>query len=247
MIVIMSLKARRKPSTKQEVSGNLRSGFDQLSINMHLYRQILAVAIFLFATLSIAGPSRGDDFSAADQNLKPHATQPQARQIPVANEGKGQEPDIDIFALMSGTCSTVEIAGRYFACRSVAYFHSKQGRASFTIVLDDPSDESHVISFSGENGRKGQGDLYELPIDRMLLNSKDRPKVDGLPVPSVELSAGTCKQLGNLAARQISSISCLAMDKNGRRYQLQFQSDGLPITVRRVRPSLPTILQHPFK
>jgi hypothetical protein len=214
---------------------------------MRLYRQILAVAILLFAALPVGGPSYGGEPTEHAQILKPQATQPEARQIPVANESKGHEPDIDIFALMSGTCSTVEIAGRYFACRSVAYFHSKQGRASFTIVLDDPSDESHVISFSGENGRRGQGDLYELPVDRMLLNSKDRPKVDGLPVPSVEMSAGTCKQLGNLAARQISSISCIAMDKSGRRYQLQFQSDGLPITVRRVRPSLPTILQHPFK
>jgi hypothetical protein len=213
-------------------------------MTMRLYRQILAVAIVFFPVLPLA---YGGDISEDRQNSQFQAAQPQARSIPVANETKGQEPDIDIFALMSGTCSTVEIAGRYFACRSVAYFHSKQGRASFTIVLDDPLDESHVISFSGENGRRGQGDLYELPIDRMLLNSKDRPKVDGLPVPSVESSAGTCKQLGNLAARQISSISCTAMDKNGRRYQLQFQSDGLPITVRRVRPSLPTILQHPFK
>jgi hypothetical protein len=210
-------------------------------------RHVIGVAISFLAALSVAGPSYADDFSGAGRSLKPQAAEPQARALPVANENKGQEPDIDIFALMSGTCSTVEIAGRYFACRSVAYFHSKQGRASFTIVLDDPLDESHVISFSGENGRREQGDLYELPIDRMLLNSKDRPKVDGLPVPSVELSAGTCKQLGNLAARQISSISCSAMDKSGRRYQLQFQSDGLPITVRRVRPSLPTILQHPFK
>lgn len=198
-----------------------------MSMTMRLCRQFLAVAIIFFPVLA-----HGGDIP---------------RPVPVANDSKGPEPDIDMFALMSGTCSTVEIAGRYFACRSVAYFHSKQGRANFTIVLDDPSDESHVISFSGENGRKGQGDLYELPIDRMLLNSKHRPKVDGLPVPSVEFSAGTCKQVGNLAVRQISSISCMAMDKSGRRYQLQFQSDGLPITVRRVRPSMPTILQHPFK
>jgi hypothetical protein len=159
-------------------------------------------------------------------------------------ENNAQDADIDLYALMSGSCSTVEVAGRYFACRSVAYFHSKQGRAHFTIVLDDPADDKHVIAFSGENGRRKQGDLYELPIDRMLLNSKTRPKVDGLPVPVVELSAGLCKQLGSLATRQISTISCTATDKTGRRYELRFESDGSPITVRRVRPSLPTI--HPF-
>jgi hypothetical protein len=218
-----------------------------MSMIMGPCRHILAVAISVFAALSVGGQCYGGELFEDMRNSKQEPARPQGLQVPVANESGGQEPDIDIFALMSGTCSTVEIAGRYFTCRSVAYFHSKQGRASFTIVLDDPTDDSHVISFSGENGRRGQGDLYELPIDRMLLNSKTRPKVDGLPVPVVELSAGICKQLGNLAARQISSISCSAMDKSGRTYQLQFQSDGLPITVRRVRPSLPTILQHPFK
>ena len=55
-----------------------------------------------------------------------------------------------MFALMSGKCSTLKIAGRDFACRSVAYFHSQQGRANFSVALDDPSDASHVISFSGK-------------------------------------------------------------------------------------------------
>ena len=182
---------------------------------MRFCRQILTGAIIFLATPAVAEPARQ------------------------------QEPDIDIFASMSGRCSTLEIAGRDFACRSVAFFHSTQGRAYFTIVLDDPADEGHVISFSGQNGRRGQGDLYELPIDRMLLNSKNRPKVDGLPVPFVELSAGMCKQLGNFAARQVSSISCAAIDKHGNKYELQFESDGSPITVRRIRPSAPTIRLQP--
>jgi hypothetical protein len=156
------------------------------------------------------------------------------------------EPDTDIFALMSGKCSTLKIAGRDFGCRSVAFFHSVSGRADFTIALDDPADDSHVISFSGENGQRALDNLYELPVDRMLLNSKHRPKVDGLPVPFVELSAGICKQLGNFAARQISSISCSAMDKNGMKYELHFESDGSPITVRRIRQSSPTIRHLPF-
>ena len=173
---------------------------------MRLCWPVFAVAIICLATPSVAGPT----------------------------ETKLQEPDTDIFALMSGKCSTLKVAGRDFACRAVAFFHSEQGRTNFTIALDDPADDSHVISFSGDNGRREQ-DLYQLPIDRMLLNSKDRPKVDGLPVPSVELSAGICKQLGNFAMRQISSISCAATDKNGKKYELQFESDGQPITVRRVR------------
>jgi hypothetical protein len=101
--------------------------------------------------------------------------------------------DIDLYALLSGKCATLRIAGRDFACKAVAYFHSQQGRADFTVVLDDPVDASHIVSFSGENARREQDNLYELSVDRMLLKSKDRPKLDGVPVPSVESSAGTCR------------------------------------------------------
>jgi hypothetical protein len=152
-----------------------------------------------------------------------------------ANDAKLPEPDIDIYALMSGKCRTLKIEGRDFPCKTLAYFHSEQGRANFTVALDDPTDPSHVISFSGDNGRKPQENLYELPIDRMLLNSKDRPKADGLPVPTIELGAGLCKQVGNFATRQVSTVACNATGKDGKKYDMVFESDGSPITVRRLR------------
>ncbi|WP_407178237.1 hypothetical protein [Bradyrhizobium sp. STM 3562] len=157
------------------------------------------------------------------------------------------DPDIDLYALMSGSCSTLKIGGHDFTCKTVAYFHSEKGRADFTVPLDDPADESHVISFSGENGHRTQANLYLLAIDRMLLKSKERPKVDGLPVPVVQSSSGLCKQVGNFAAGQVSSISCSATDEAGKTYQLQFESDGSPITIRRVRQSAPTIRQDPYR
>jgi hypothetical protein len=147
-----------------------------------------------------------------------------------------EEPDIDMYAHISGKCTKLRIAGSDFGCKAVAYFHGQQGRAHFTIVVDDPDDESHIISFSGEAGRREQ-DNYELQVDRMLLNSKDRPKVDGLPVPLVESSTGTCRQLGIIATRQVSSISCAAIARDGRKYELQFESDGEPVTLRRIRQS----------
>jgi hypothetical protein len=152
---------------------------------------------------------------------------------PSGAEDKRAEPDTDILALPSGKCSTLKIAGRDFACRAVAFFQNEEGRANFVIALDDPNDGSHIVTFSGNNGRR-EKDLYELQIDRMLLNSKDRPKVDGLPVPVVEQSAGTCRQLGNLATTGISSIGCSATDGKGNSYQVQFESDGSPTTVRRI-------------
>jgi hypothetical protein len=185
--------------------------------------QVFALAIIFFATPSVAGPSYGMPDSLF------------ARPLIFVSDEKRQEPDIDMFAFMSGKCSTLKVAGRDFACRAVAYFHSQQGRANFTIALDDPADDSHIISFSGENARREQDNLYELSIDQMLLNSKDRPKVDGLPVPSTELSAGTCKQIGNFATARVSSITCSATDKNGKKYELQFESDGSPITVRIIK------------
>jgi hypothetical protein len=189
-------------------------------------RLLIVAAGICMATPSVAGPSDGGRIA-----------EPVPRQVIAVVNDDRQEPDIDTYALMSGKCTTLKIGGQNFACKAVAYFHSQQGRAHFTVVLDDPKDASHIISFSGENGRREQDNVYELEIDRMLLNSRDRPKVDGLPVPFAELSAGKCKQLGILATRQVSSISCAATDKNGKTYELQFESDGSPITLRKIRQS----------
>ena len=115
---------------------------------------------------------------------------------------------------------------------------------NFTVVLDDPADSSHIISFSGRDGTRSDDNVYQLPIDRMMLNSKDRPKADGMPVPRIELSSGTCKQVGSFATRRISSISCSAADRQGRRYELQFVSDGSPMQVTRIRQT--TVAQDPI-
>ena len=152
-----------------------------------------------------------------------------------SDELQRQEPDTIVFAMMSGKCSTLKVAGRDFNCRAVAFFQTEEGRANFTVALDDPNDDSHIITFSGDNGRRPEANLYELPIDRMLLKSKDRPKADGLPVPSIESTAGMCTQVGNFVTLEVSSVSCTATDKNGKKYELQYQSDGAPMAVRRIK------------
>ena len=154
---------------------------------------------------------------------------------PAATHVEDREALVDLLAVMSGRCTTLKIAGRDFTCKAVAYAHSEEGRVKFAVALDDPTDDSHVVYFSGENGKRFDDNSYELPIDRMLLNSKDRPKVNGLPVPSAEASTGKCRQLGNFAARQVSSITCNATDTKGQTYELTFESDGKPISVRHVR------------
>ena len=150
-----------------------------------------------------------------------------------------EEIETDVFASMAGKCNTLKVADREFTCTSVAFSHSPGGRSGFTVPLNDPNDDSHIVTFSGEGGKREQDDLYVLTIDRMLLKSKDRPKLDGLPTPFAEPSTGTCKQFGNLARQQVSSISCTATDGNGRRYELQFESDGSPIEVRMIRAGDP--------
>lgn len=157
----------------------------------------------------------------------------------IASVAVADQPEIDMFALMAGKCSTLKVVERDYACTSVAFSHSPGGRSGFTIPLNDPEDDTHIITFSGESGKRKQDSQYELAIDRMLLKSKDRPKIDGLPVPSVEPSTGTCKQIGNFAAQQVSSISCSATDANGRKYELQFESDGSPIQVKMIRAADP--------
>ncbi len=157
------------------------------------------------------------------------------------------KPDIDLYALMSGTCRTVKVDGREFPCKTVAFFHSEKGRAHFTVALDDPSDESHIIAFSGINGRRSIQNVYELPIDRMLLNSKHRPKVDGIPVPAAQISSGVCRQIGNFAMLKVTSVTCSAKDESGRAYELQFVSDGTPIILRRVRQTMTNAEHNPYQ
>jgi len=152
-----------------------------------------------------------------------------------ADENERHEPEIDMFVSMAGKCSTLKVAERDFSCTAVAFSHSPGGRSGFTVPINDPDDDSHIITFSGEKSKREQENLYELSIDRMLLKSKDRPKVDGLPTPAVELSTGVCKQIGNFAKQQVSSVSCNAADGNGRKYEFQFESDGSPIKVRMIR------------
>ncbi|WP_315825342.1 MULTISPECIES: hypothetical protein [unclassified Bradyrhizobium] len=158
-----------------------------------------------------------------------------------------ERPDIDLYALMSGTCRTAKVDGREFSCKTVAFFHSEKGRAHFTVALDDPADESHIIAFSGINGRRSIQNVYELPIDRMLLNSKHRPKVDGIPVPVTKSSAGMCRQVGNFAMLKVTSVTCSAKDDSGRAYELQFVSDGTPITLRRVRQTMTNAEHNPYE
>src|ERR1700761_8049903 len=42
--------------------------------------------------------------------------------------------DIDLYALMSGKCETLKIAGQDFQCKAMAFFHSEKGRANFTVA-----------------------------------------------------------------------------------------------------------------
>src|SRR5665213_1388631 len=182
-------------------------------------RLLPLVAMALFATAAVAAPVRS------------------SHSLPlmlVSDEPKAEAETI-VFALMSGKCPTLKVAGRAFACRAVAFFHTEEGRANFAIALDDPADDSHIITFSGDRGVRTQDDLYELPIDEMQLKSKDRPKVDGLPVPLIEVSTGSCRLVGSLASQQVSNISCSATEKNGKKFELRFDSDGSPMTLRRIR------------
>jgi hypothetical protein len=228
---------------------------------MRLCWQSFTVAIVFFAIPAAAEPSSGSRLLQHVQNFKEYPATAKAGHavglvtpvqplsdsmsdeletftppvVFVSDETKRREPDSIIFVSMSGKCNTLKVAGRDFGCRAVAFFQTEQGRANFAIVLDDPADNSHIVTFSGENARKEQDNLYELSVDRMLLKSKDRPKADGLPVPLVESSTGSCKQIGNFATSPVSSVSCTAINTNGKKYELQFETDGAPIRVMRLR------------
>lgn len=172
---------------------------------------------------------------------------PTADVVPVNSQHAPHNAFIDLLALMSGRCKTLKVAGQEFGCKTVAYAHGDKGRVNFAVAVDDPTDDSHVVSFSGENGKRADDNSYELPIDRMLLNSKHRPKVDGIPVPATKSSAGMCRQVGNFAMLKVTSVTCSAKDDSGRAYELQFVSDGTPITLRRVRQTMTNAEHNPYE
>ena len=208
----------------------------QSSMKMRLPWQAFAVAIYFLAASSV---THAGERSAVPLrsilDMPNELARPGLPLVRLLDGPSHEEPVTIVLAVMSGKCTRLKIAGRDYGCRAIAFFQTDEGRANFVIALDDPADDNHIVTFSGDNGRRPQDNLYELPIDRMLLKSKDRPKEDGLPVPLIELSAGMCKQVGTFATLQVSSVNCSAVDKNGQKYDLQYESDGSPITVRRVR------------
>ena len=152
--------------------------------------------------------------------------------VPVAREEETY--DIDLVVGFSGKCTTFRVAGQNLPCRAVKYFHGESGRAFFTVAIDDPADKGRIVSFSGDKARRDRNDFYELTIDQVLLNSRERPLVGGVRVPRVEPSSGLCKQFGDIESKQIKSVSCVATDKAGRTYELQFEADGQPATVQKI-------------
>ena len=152
--------------------------------------------------------------------------------VPVAADE--QTYDIDMVVGLSGKCTVFRAAAQNLPCRAVKYFHGESGRAYFTIAVDDPADKGRIVSFSGDKARRESNDFYELTIDQVLLNSRDRPLVGGLRLPRVEPSSGSCKQTGDIDSKQIRSVSCVATDKAGLTYELQFQADGQPATVQKI-------------
>jgi hypothetical protein len=195
---------------------------------MRLYRffvtaAIACLAVLPFAQSALAGPRM---MPALDR----HA--PAWPVVPVAKDDEIY--DIDLIVAFSGKCAAFRVAGQNLPCRAVKYFHGESGRAYFTIAVEDPADKGRVVSFSGDRARRDRNDFYELTIDQVLLNSRERPLVGGVRVPRVEPAGGMCKQFGDVDSKQIKSVSCVATDNAGRTYELQFQADGQPATVQKI-------------
>jgi TonB family protein len=152
-----------------------------------------------------------------------------------SRQAKPLYDDVEVTAYLPGRCRTMTIAGPNLACKYVVYTRTKPGRAYFTVVLDDPNDPRHVLTFSGTEGRKPGYDQYELSIDRILHYSKAQPPIDGVPSPVVEPSSGICKQVGDFSARKLASLSCSTANPAGRSFTLEFVSDGTPIKVKSAR------------
>lgn len=175
------------------------------------------------------------DGAALGGSMSPSTALPTLAGPPVVPIAKGEENyDIDLIVAFSGKCTVFRSAGQNLPCRAVKYFHGESGRAFFTVAVDDPADKGNIVSFSGDKARRERNDFYELTVDQVLLNSKERPLAGGVRVPRVEPSSGSCRQIGDIDSKLIKSISCAATDRAGRAYELQFEADGEPATVQKI-------------
>src|SRR5690242_6346697 len=102
-------------------------------MRMRACRPVFVVTAICLAATARAEPAVSD--TAARRLPAP---------IPASDEVKREQADTRVFALMSGKCSTLSVAGRDFACRAVAYFQNEEGRGNFAIALEDPGDQSHI-------------------------------------------------------------------------------------------------------
>jgi hypothetical protein len=195
---------------------------------MHLDRFAISAALAVSAVVSLAG------VALAGPAMPPAYERP-APARPVVPIAKDEETyDIDLIVAFSGKCTAFRVAGRTLPCRAVKYFHGESGRAYFTVAVDDPADKGNIVSFSGDKARRDRNDYYELTVDQVLLNSRERPLAGGVRVPRVEPSGGVCKQTGDIDSRQIKSVSCVATDRDGKTYELQFETDGQPATAQKI-------------
>jgi hypothetical protein len=192
---------------------------------MDLYRFAFTAAIASLAVLPLPRSA------VAEPPVLP-AFERNAPALPVARDDENY--DIDMIVAFSGRCAAFRVAGQNLPCRAVKYFHGESGRAYFTIAVDDPADKGRIVSFSGNQARRDRNDFYELTIDQVLLNSRERPLVGGVRAPRVLPAGGMCKQSGDIDSKQIKSISCVATDNAGWTYELQFQADGQPATVQKI-------------
>jgi hypothetical protein len=193
-------------------------------------RILLACALILIAESVLA-----DSAQAAPPLPRPTEPDRTAQLPPIVRIAADDENyDIDMIVAFSGRCTTFRAAGQNLPCRAVKYFHGQGGRAYFTIAIDDPTDKGHILSFSGEKARREKNDFYELTIDQMLLNSKDRPRVNAVRVPLVKQANGICRQFGDIEKKRITAVSCVATDRDGLKYELQFEADGEPALVQTI-------------
>src|SRR5437762_12655602 len=178
---------------------------------MRRYRSPFGSTLVFLAAAAFAGSVQAGP--AAPRISQPDRVAQPGPAIRVAADDENF--DIDMIVTFSGKCATFRVAGQSLPCRAVKYFHGQGGRAYFTIAVDDPTDKGHILSFSGEKARREKNDLYELTIDQMLLNSKDRPRVNVLRVPLVKPASGICRESGDVEKKRITAVTFVASDWDG--------------------------------
>lgn len=141
---------------------------------------------------------------------------------------RAQAPNLAMLETMigiAGLCPVFEIQGVQRPCNNGALYQGyRNGRGA--VMANGEGEEAPWVlaSFSGKAAWQTKRKDLVLTVDRILLNTETA----GKEIPA----SGTCR-MRLVADRLEGALTCEATDEGGKRYRLEVEPNGKPVSIKR--------------